>query len=112
MEPRRGLARAPDRGFPRLVITGVAPVLNGGRYAVKRLEGDELRVGADVFKDGHDVLAARICYRAPGERHVRTAPLTYSFEEDRWFGSVRLDRVGDWWFTVEGWVDPFATWRS
>jgi starch synthase (maltosyl-transferring) len=112
MERRRGLAHDPDRGLPRLVITGISPVVDGGRHAVKRLEGDELRIGADIFKDGHEQLAARVCYRAPGERHVRTEPLGYSFEEDRWYGGLRLDRVGDWWFTVEGWVDLFATWRD
>ena len=112
MERRRGLALDPDRGLPRLVITGVSPVADGGRYAVKRVEGDELRIGADIFKDGHEQLAARVCYRVPGERHVRAAPLAYSFEDDRWYGTLRLDRIGDWWYTVEGWVDLFATWRG
>ncbi|HEX6105794.1 MAG TPA: alpha-1,4-glucan--maltose-1-phosphate maltosyltransferase [Gemmatimonadales bacterium] len=112
MERKRGLAYDLDHGLPRLVITGISPVVDGGRYAVKRLEGDELRVGADLFKDGHDLLAARVCYRAPGDRHVHTAPLAYSFEDDRWYGTIRLDRQGDWWFTVEGWVDLFATWRG
>ena len=112
MERRRGLASDPDRGLPHLVITGISPVVDGGRHAVKRLEGDELRIGADIFKDGHEQLAARVCYRAPGEPHVRAAPLAYSFEDDRWYGTVQLDRTGDWWFTVEGWVDPFATWRG
>ncbi len=94
------------------MITGIAPAMNGGRHAVKRLEGDELRVGADIFKDGHEVLAARVCYRAPGERHGRSAPLVYAVDDDRWYGTISLDRVGDWWFTVEAWVDRFATWRG
>ena len=94
------------------MITGISPVVDGGRYAVKRLQGDELRIGADIFKDGHDLLAARASYLAPGERHAQSVPLSYSFEDDRWYGTLSLDRVGDWWFTVEGWVDLFATWRS
>ncbi len=112
MERRRALARDLDRSLPHLVVTDVSPVLDGGRYAVKRLVHDELRIGADIFKDGHDLLAARVCFRAPGETRVQTTPLTYSFDDDRWYGGVALDRVGDWWFTVEAWVDQFATWRS
>ena len=38
--------------------------------------------------------------------------MTYSFEDDRWYATLSLDRVGEWRFTVEGWVDRFATWRG
>ena len=112
MERRRGLTQHPDGRLPRLVITGITPAVDGGRYPVKRLEGDELPIGADIFKDGHDELAAHVCVRSPGERHPWTAPLTYSFNDDRWYGTVRLDRPGEWWFAVEAWVDRFATWRG
>ncbi|MBA3553308.1 MAG: alpha-1,4-glucan--maltose-1-phosphate maltosyltransferase [Gemmatimonadales bacterium] len=112
MERRRALARDLERHLPHVVVTGITPVLDGGRYAVKRLVDDELRIGADIFKDGHDLLAARVCFRAPGDPRVQTAPLTYSFDDDRWYATLPLERVGQWWFTVEGWVDRFATWRG
>ena len=112
MERRRALTRDLDRSTPHLVITGITPVLDGGRYAVKRRVNDELRIGADIFKDGQDVLAARVCFRGPGDARVHSVPMTYSFEEDRWHASIRLDLVGEWWYTLEGWVDRFATWRS
>ncbi|MBA3258284.1 MAG: alpha-1,4-glucan--maltose-1-phosphate maltosyltransferase [Gemmatimonadales bacterium] len=100
------------RNLPHVVVTGITPVLDGGRYPVKRLVDDELRIGADIFKDGHDVLAGRVCFRAPGDARVHTAALTYSFEDDRWYATLRLDRAGEWCFTVEAWVDRFATWRG
>ena len=112
MEPRRAVERDPDRTLPHLVIGGIGPVVLGGRYAVKRLVGEELRIGADIFTDGHDVLAARVLYRPPGERHPVSLPMAYSFEDDRWYATLMLDRVGEWPFSVEGWVDRFATWRS
>ena len=112
MEPGRAVERGPDRTLAHLVVTDIAPAVQGGRYAVKRLVGDQLRIGADIFTDGHDVLAARALYRAPGDRHPASAPMTYSFEDDRWYADLPLDRVGEWWFTVEGWVDRFGTWRS
>jgi len=112
MDPKRAVEHDPDRTVPHLVVRGVSPAVDGGRYAVKRLVGDELRIGADIFTDGHDVLAARAIYHAPGARRPASLPLTYSFEDDRWYGTLRLDRAGEWRFTVEGWVDRFATWRG
>jgi len=60
MDSRRVAERVPDADPPSLVVRGVTPAVDAGRYAVKRLVGDELRVGADIFKDGHDALAARL----------------------------------------------------
>ncbi len=112
MDPRRAVERDPDRALPHLVVGGIGPAVQGGRYAVKRLVGDQLRIGADIFTDGHDILAARVVYRTPGERRLASVPMTYSFEEDRWYATLPLDRVGEWHFTIEGWIDRFATWRS
>jgi starch synthase (maltosyl-transferring) len=105
MEPGRAVEREPDRALPHLVVSGIAPAVADGRYAVKRLVGDGLRVGADVFTDGHDVLAARVLYLAPGERRPQSAPLSYSFDDDRWYATLTLDRVGEWRYVVEGWID-------
>jgi starch synthase (maltosyl-transferring) len=112
MDPRRAVELDPDRTPAHLVVSGIAPTVQDGRYAVKRLVGDELRIGADIFTDGHDILAARVLYRTPGERRPASVPMTYSFDDDRWYATLPLDRVGEWHFTVEGWIDRFATWRS
>ena len=88
------------------------PELDAGRYAVKRVVGDPLEVSASIFKDGHDLLAARVRYRGPGDQDTRTARMTYDHDSDRWLASFPLDRVGAWSFTVEAWTDVFATWRS
>ena len=112
MEPGRAAERDPDRTLPHLVVGSIAPAVADGRHAVKRLVGDGLRIGADIFTDGQDLLAARVLYLTPGERRTLSVPMTYSFEDDRWYATLTLDRVGEWRFSVEGWVDRFATWRS
>ncbi len=87
--------------------------MDGGRYAAKRLVGDRCAIGADIYKDGHDILAARVRYRGPGDAEWRFAPLeTDTTMNDRWEGEILLDRIGRWVFTVEAWTDLFATWRS
>ena len=112
MDSRRVAEPAPDAVPPHLVIGGITPAVDGGRYAVKRLVGEELRVGADLFKDGQDVLGARVLFWPPDERRPSAVPLDYVFDDDRWYGAISLDRIGEWRFTVEGWTDRFATWRG
>ncbi len=95
-----------------IVIEEVTPELDGGQHAVKRVLGDELTVSAAIFKDGHDLLAARVCYRGPQDSSWRALRLHYEPKDDRWTGHILLDQVGAWQFTVEAWTDVFATWRS
>jgi starch synthase (maltosyl-transferring) len=104
-------ARATPASFPRLVVERVRPAVDAGRYAVKRIVGDLLAVEATVFKDGHDLVAGRIRYRAPGERRWRIAPMNYERDFDRCRGSIPLDRLGRWTFTVDAWTDRFGSWR-
>jgi len=96
----------------RVVIEGVRPQLDGGRHPIKRCVGDLLEVGADIFKDGHDRIGARIAFRPQGERTWRHEPLVYHYEPDRWTGSVSLDRMGRWQYTIEAWADRWGTWRE
>jgi starch synthase (maltosyl-transferring) len=98
--------------LPRLVIEGLSPQLDGGRYAIKRLLGQVVDVGVNIFKDGHDLIAAHILYRPEGASEYRIAPLTYHFDVDRWFGSFKADRLGRWEYTVEAWPDRYGTFRS
>ena len=94
-----------------IVVECVSPDVQGGRYPAKRIIGDWLEVGADIFKDGHDLLAARVRYESP-DGDAGVSPMSYDQDRDRWFGGFTLDRVGRWSFIVEGWTDRFGTWRA
>jgi starch synthase (maltosyl-transferring) len=100
------------RELPRVVIEGVCPQIDAGRYAAKRCEGERVRVEADIFKDGHDLIAARVVYRGPGDEKWSSARLGYEFSADRWYGEFDVTRIGVWEFTVEAWPDHYRTWRS
>jgi starch synthase (maltosyl-transferring) len=97
---------------PQVVIENVTPKLDGGRYPIKRVIGNVIEVSADIFKDGHDLIAARLIYRRPGEASSHYLPLTYGFDSDRWVGSFKADQIGLWQYDVEAWPDRFGTWRS
>jgi len=97
---------------PQLVIENVTPKLDGGRYPIKRVIGNVIEVSADIFKDGHDLIAARLLFRRPGEASSRVASFIYRFDPDRWHGSFKVDQIGLWQYDVEAWPDRFGTWRS
>jgi starch synthase (maltosyl-transferring) len=109
--PRKADRRAGARRLEHLSIECVTPTVDGGRHPVKRIVGDTVVVGADVIKDGHDVLAARIVYRGPDSDWTST-PMTYDVDTDRWFGAFVVDQIGRWTFAVEAWTDRFTTWRA
>jgi starch synthase (maltosyl-transferring) len=107
-------AAAPPRLDPslrrRVVVEGLHPEVDAGRFPIKRTAGDEVVVGADIFTDGHDKLAAALLYRRAGEAEWRQAPMV-SVGNDRWQASFRVDEIGRYEYTVEGWVDRFGSWR-
>ncbi|WP_276594456.1 alpha-1,4-glucan--maltose-1-phosphate maltosyltransferase [Nannocystis bainbridge] len=102
--------RSPSRTPERIIIEAVSPALDDGRHAIKRVVGDTLVVEADIFKDGHDRLAAQVRWCGPDGAWHHT-PLRYDYDSDRWFARIALDRTGAWAFAVEAWTDRFTTWR-
>ena len=96
--------------LPRLVIEHVTPELDAGRYPVKRVLGETVRVEADIFKDGHDEIAGHLLYRQKGQSDWRQVPLTYQFDPDRWHAEFKVDQLGIWEYVIEAWPDRYATW--
>jgi starch synthase (maltosyl-transferring) len=93
----------------RIVIDDIHPRTPTGLYPAKSTVGAVIPVSADIFKDGHDVLAARVRWRVAGSRSARTAPMQLELN-DRWQGEFRIDEPGMHEYVVEAWVDQFATW--
>ncbi|MGH7354662.1 MAG: alpha-1,4-glucan--maltose-1-phosphate maltosyltransferase [Candidatus Rokuibacteriota bacterium] len=94
-----------------VVIENVTPMVDGGRYPVKRIVGDVVEVTADVFKEGHDVLVAFVRYRRADETAWREAEMRL-VDEDRWAGSFVPDANTRWVFTIEALADPFQSWLA
>jgi starch synthase (maltosyl-transferring) len=101
----------PREAIRYIVIEAVTPELDCGRYAVKREVGDPLEVEADIFKEGHDAIAAAIRYRAEDEKEWREQRMHFA-DNDRWAGSIRLDRNARYLYTVIAWTDDFGSWRA
>jgi len=91
-------------------IEDVYPLIDGGRFPVKRIVGERVDVWADVYRDGHDVIACAVVWRLEQDREWRRAPMVHH-SNDRWGGSFAPDQPGRYVYAIEAWTDEFATWR-
>ncbi|HZD77736.1 MAG TPA: maltotransferase domain-containing protein [Acidobacteriaceae bacterium] len=110
-KPSAAASTKPVNGRSRVVVEGVTPQIDGGRFAIKRVSGDQIRVEADVFGDGHDLVRARLLYRHASEAEWRAEEMT-ALGNDHWAASFPVDRLGFYEYTVVGEIDHFVTWRS
>ncbi len=94
----------------RVVIEGVHPEIDCGRFPVKRVIGEEVVVEADVLTDGHDVLGCSLLWRKEGGRKWAEVPMAPT-ENDRWRGRFLVEDLGRYRYTIRAWIDRFATWR-
>jgi starch synthase (maltosyl-transferring) len=99
------------RSFPSVVIENLNPLIDGGRYPIKRIVGEDLVVEADIFKDGHDVVAAMLKWRVLGKRAWRETPMNF-VDNDRWRGVCTLYDEAIHEYTVEAWTDTFRSWQA
>ncbi len=97
--------------LPRVVIEQISPLVDGGRYPIKRTRGEKVQVGAAIFKDGHDLITAEVCVSPSGVgAATQRAVLAYDFDSDRFSGSFALDEIGLFEMWIEAWPDYFGTW--
>jgi starch synthase (maltosyl-transferring) len=130
----------PLDGRRRVVVERLRPEIDGGRFPIKRTPGDTVTVTVDMFADGHDVIAGVLKYRrvppaslpapqrtrGPGSAPEAVAdpasvassadpaswtevPLT-ALGNDAWTATFTVTEVGEYEYTIEGWIDRFATW--
>ena len=101
-----------EDGRRRVIIEGITPAVDGGRFPAKRTVGDHVRVEADIFTDGHDVIAASLLACREGAKKWSEIPmLPLGNGSDRWAAMFGVAEIGRYSFKVQGWVDHFETWH-
>jgi starch synthase (maltosyl-transferring) len=107
--PSQAAPLVPERPG-RVVITNVQPELDAGRFPIKRVVGEEVRVNADILADGHEVLSAVVLHKPEGQQEWDEVPMA-ELGNDRWEASFRVFAVGQHLYTIRAWIDEFSTWR-
>ncbi|HYS52390.1 MAG TPA: alpha-1,4-glucan--maltose-1-phosphate maltosyltransferase [Thermoanaerobaculia bacterium] len=104
------MLETPFDGRRRVIIEGVSPTVDAGRFPAKRVVGDVVQIEADVFADGQDVISAVMLHRHQSEskhRELRMTPLV----NDRWRAELPVEKLGHYFFTIEAWIDHFLGWH-
>src|SRR5262249_47483192 len=80
-------------GRRRVVIEGIVPLVDGGRWGIKRIQGDQVVVEADIFADGHEEVRAMLLLRHEPDERWTQSPLE-SLGNDRWRGEFTVGELG------------------
>jgi starch synthase (maltosyl-transferring) len=86
----------------------VEAVLPAGDFPAKTVVGRDFTVSADIFGDGHDVLAADLLWRPADTSEWQRIPMQ-KLENDQWEAQIRPDRIGLYQYAIEGWWDQWGT---
>ncbi len=94
----------------RIIIENVKPQLDGGVFYIKRIVNQNVSVSANVFSDGHDVIACCVKFKHELEKkwsEVRMSPT----ENDEWSVDFKVTKQGVYHYFIEGWVDYALNWQ-
>src|SRR4051794_41770746 len=99
-----------DLSGRRIYIEDVYPFVDVGRFPVKRIAGETVEVWADIFRDGHAVLAAELLWRPEATNKWSRVPML-ARPNHRWSANFAPPKPGRYVYAIEAWTDDFATWR-
>jgi len=94
-----------------IVIQDVHPMIDGGKYSVKRIVGDVLKVDAEVFTTGEKAVCVDLLVKPPSSEVWLRIPMKQVCE-DRYVGNYTLLELGSTLYTLEAWVDEYQTWSK
>jgi len=97
-------------GQVRMIIEGLKPEIDGGRFPIKRVIGERVSVEADIFVDGYDATSALLLYRKENDSEWAETPME-PLANDRWRGSFVVAELERYRYTILAWVDQFKSWR-
>ena len=94
----------------RVVIESVRPQVDGGRYPIKRVIGEEVRSTSTCSRMDTMPCRANSLSNSRQDRTGKALPMDFRYN-DHWVASFRVEKLGRYQYTVRGWTDPFLTWR-
>lgn len=100
-----------QQGQSRVIIENISPQLDGGKYYIKRVVGQRVTVEADIFADGHDIVAAMLKYRHHTAKKWQQISMEEVQNNNRWQASFTVQQQGLYDYAIEAWVDHALTWQ-
>ncbi|MEO5583069.1 MAG: maltotransferase domain-containing protein, partial [Saprospiraceae bacterium] len=98
-------------GQCRVFAAVTSPIVDGGKYSIRRVVGQWVNVHAQIICDGHDVIQGALQFK-PIHETAWEEHRIWSHSEDHWSGKFKVETQGLWEYRVAGWVDHGLTWRE
>ncbi|MEW5424953.1 alpha-1,4-glucan--maltose-1-phosphate maltosyltransferase [Amorphus sp. 3PC139-8] len=109
LAPDPAAERALALAESRIAIEAIDAEIDGGRFPAKAVVGRPFVVEADIFSDGHDIIAAALVVPSADGEPDSEAPLT-PLANDRWRGTLTFATPGPHRFGLIAWRDLYASW--
>jgi starch synthase (maltosyl-transferring) len=89
-----------------LVIENIEPMIDGGKFMLKREPGDTVALTADIFRHSHEKYDAAILYRHADKKKWEQEPMHF-VDNDKWEGSFTVKSIGYYEYKIIAWtIDP------
>ena len=100
----------------RLAIEDVRPQISHRAFPSKAVVGELVPVSAQVWREGHDAIAATLHVTGPKKSAAAASPIRIAMHQEEFNQDVVHaffvpDAPGVWTFRVDAWSDPMQTWR-
>lgn len=95
----------------RVVIQNIEPQIDEGQFLIKRVVCEPCVVQADIFSDGHQMLRADLVWKEEEKKSWKRHPMQLLLN-DRWEATFSCSQAGNAFFTIEAWIDHYASWVS
>ncbi|MEX1079019.1 MAG: alpha-1,4-glucan--maltose-1-phosphate maltosyltransferase [Homoserinimonas sp.] len=94
----------------RIPISQLSPQQPENLWPAKGFVGEVVPFQATAFAEGHDVLGVDLLLTDPDGSQSSHRMRSVAPGTDRWQADVQLEVAGNWSWSVEAWVDDYATW--
>jgi starch synthase (maltosyl-transferring) len=97
--------------YNSISIQAISPILEQGKYPVKRRVGDEVKVSCEAFRHGHDGIKMAIQSRVKGlKKWTETPMLCTNSGLDTYEAFFKVEKMGFYEFRICGHTDHYENW--
>lgn len=102
------MSNKPSFGRSRVLLSHIHPQVDNGRFSVKRIAGEKLKVEACLVADGQDVVSGALAFRQIGKnwQYVNLEAQGNDF----YAAEISFDKAGSYEYKIQGWLDYALTW--
>ena len=93
----------------RVLIENVQPAVDNGRYFIKRVLNESVKVTADIYADGHDTIRASVLYKKASQKKW-TEIFMNADGNDAWSANFTVTEKGFYEYKVIAWIDHLSYW--